>query len=141
MPVKRKSDAISVAESSSAKKARIPESSTPSSLPLILCQGKETLSSLPHATLVRYVTELQSAYLSLNSQSTPKPVALLAASRNTVEDPVKVEAQVEKLAEMMASGIKKQMKWQCVSILYLILSRTPIRISYLLSAPSWQASL
>ena len=65
--------------------------------------------------LVDFILELQVNAARLEGSGTKKSAtttSLTSSAQPTAEDPEKIKLQANKLAKMMASGIKKQMKWQ-----------------------------
>jgi hypothetical protein len=119
---KLKSSPTSVASTApAAKKARKSDSiSTPPDELLLL--NHEQLKDLPVEKLVSHFTALQDAYHELENM---KSIALNTASSNIAkpeDDAEKVKEKSCKIADMMAVGIKKQMKWQLVFLSFPLLS-------------------
>ncbi|KAF4634149.1 hypothetical protein G7Y89_g3965 [Cudoniella acicularis] len=97
-----------------AKKART-SAGTELTIDEFLDLTKEKLETVPQETLVNYILDLQNAYREIESALSilqAQPAALKPSLTKEAEDPDKIEKQIEKLADMMSSGIKKQMKWQ-----------------------------
>lgn len=109
---KRKSEPTAVEPSTTpaAKKAR--KSVSAPSIEDLLLLSREHLNDLATEELVSHFTTLQNAYRELEKKQS---TALMTVSANTVkpvDDPVKIREKANKIADMMADGIKKQMKWQ-----------------------------
>lgn len=128
MPTKRRASSESLESSASSpvtKKMRADSMS----LETVLGLSRNALTGLPVDTLVSHILELQRAYKDValqlaNSKNEPKNAiqskVIAAATPAMSADQVQVKA--DKMAKMMAAEIKKQMKWQYVDIVPVLLA-------------------
>lgn len=115
---KRTSSGSSEFQSRPAKRARISADSE-LSVDEFFDLSRDKLESFPQETLVEYILDLQAAYRDIPSApatSKGKASAVLTdkSANAKAVDSEKVKNQAGKLADMIKSGITKQMKWQCV---------------------------
>ena len=85
------------------KKAK-PTTINPPSIEDILKLTPSTLSSLPKATLISHIRTLQSSYALSSTNGSAGAKAPLSREE--------LRQKVDKLADMIHKGIKKQMKWR-----------------------------
>ncbi|KUJ19476.1 uncharacterized protein LY89DRAFT_780409 [Mollisia scopiformis] len=105
---KRKSEPTAVEAPPPSKKAR---KSEPLPIEKLMLLTPDSMQNFPQEQLISFITSLQHAYRELESAqlTTSAKIPKVPAA---VDDPAKIAKKAGKIADMMADGIKKQMKWQ-----------------------------
>lgn len=100
-------------EDNSTPLAKKPRTSSPElSIHQILQLSESGLKASNKETLVRHVLALQSAWGTFQAQNVNVAASSSQPAVAAGMDDAKVKQMASKAAEMMYSGIKKQMKWQ-----------------------------